>query len=173
MEGILLAAHVVAGILFVGPVAVTTSMFPRVVPSEAPAAAGAVVGAGGGAGTETGGVSGYLPRQMQRRESAPVAATLHRITRTYAVAALAVPVIGLVLAATQGRLTEVWIVAAMVLTAVAGGLLALRIVPLQADTLDRPAAPADLRALRSLTGIFNLLWVTVVVLMVLRPGAYG
>jgi uncharacterized membrane protein len=153
IEGILLAAHVVAGILFVGPVAVTTSMFPRVVPA-----------AGGD------GIAAEAPRA---RESAPVAATLHRITRTYAVAALAVPVIGLVLAATQGRLTEGWIVAAMVLTAVAGGLLALRIVPLQGETLARAATAADLRALRSLTGIFNLLWVTVVVLMVLRPGASG
>jgi hypothetical protein len=152
IEGILLAAHVVAGILFVGPVAVTTSMFPRVVP------------------TATTGVGGPTARS---RESAPVATTLHRITRTYAVAALAVPAIGLVLAATQGRLNEVWIVVAMVLTAVAGGLLALRIVPLQGDTLARAATSGDLRALRSLTGIFNLLWVTVVVLMVLRPGAYA
>jgi len=161
IEGILLAAHVVAGILFVGPVAVTTSMFPRVVPSEVPTAS-LVVDASGMAGGTT-----------RTRENAPVAATLHRITRTYAVAALAVPVIGLVLAATQGRLTEVWIVAAMVLTAAAGGVLSLRIVPLQGETLTRQATAADLRALRSLTGIFNLMWVTVVVLMVLRPGAYG
>jgi hypothetical protein len=159
IEGILLAAHVVAGILFVGPVAVTTSMFPRVVPA-----------AGGDGIADGDGIVDGVPRP---RESAPVAATLHRITRTYAVAALAVPVIGLVLAATQGRLTEEWIVAAMVLTAVAGGLLALRIVPLQGETLARAATAADLRALRSLTGIFNLLWVTVVVLMVLRPGASG
>ncbi|MDQ0745419.1 hypothetical protein QFZ62_002727 [Clavibacter sp. B3I6] len=169
IEGILLAAHVVAGILFVGPVAVTTSMFPRVVPSEVPAAEAAMAGGGGGAGA----VRAAARMPGRPRESAPVAATLHRITRTYAVAALAVPVLGLVLAAAQGRLTEVWIVAAMVLTAVAGGLLALRIVPLQGETLTRPATAADLRALRSLTGIFNLLWVTVVVLMVLRPGAYG
>jgi uncharacterized membrane protein len=129
------------------------------------------VPAAGGDGIVDGdGIAGRVPRP---RESAPVAATLHRITRTYAVAALAVPVIGLVLAATQGRLTEGWIVAAMVLTAVAGGLLALRIVPLQGGTLARAATAADLRALRSLTGIFNLLWVTVVVLMVLRPGASG
>jgi hypothetical protein len=154
IEGILLAAHVVAGILFVGPVAVTTSMFPRVVPA---ATAG-----------ETAGVAGETARS---RESGPVATTLHRITRTYAVAALAVPAIGLVLAAAQGRLTEVWIVVAMVLTAVAGGLLALRIVPLQGESLMRTATAGDLRTLRSLTGIFNLLWVTVVVLMVLRPGA--
>jgi hypothetical protein len=161
IEGILLAAHVVAGILFVGPVAVTTSMFPRVVPSEVPTASLVADASGMAVGT------------TRTRESAPVAATLHRITRTYAAAALAVPVIGLILAATQGRLTEVWIVAAMVLTAAAGGVLSLRIVPLQGETLTRQATAADLRALRSLTGIFNLIWVTVVVLMVLRPGAYG
>ena len=32
MENLLLSAHVLAGILFVGPVAVTTSLFPRFVP---------------------------------------------------------------------------------------------------------------------------------------------
>jgi hypothetical protein len=143
IQGVLLAAHVVAGILFVGPVSVTTSLFPRFVPAE----------------------PSHEPRNRD------VATLLHRITRTYAVGAVAVPVIGLALAAAQGRLTEVWILLAMVLTAVAGGLLALQIVPLQRDTLSRDASASDLRTLRSLTGVFNLLWVTVVVLMVLRPGA--
>jgi hypothetical protein len=129
----LLAAHVLAGILFVGPVAVATSMFPRLVGT--PAAAG----------------------------------LLHRITRVYGLLALVVPLIGLVLAGVQGRLTEVWIVVAMVLTAVAGGLLALRIVPAQRDLLAAPDGP--LAPIRALTGVFNLLWAVVVVLMIVRPGA--
>lgn len=148
MEKLLLAVHVVAGILFVGPVAVTTSLFPRFVPAQGP-----------------------VESAPLRSRNAPVAAVLHRITRTYALLALSVPAVGLALAAVQDRLGEVWIVAAMSLTAVAGGLLALRLVPLQADTLRDTATEGSLRSLRMLAGVFNLLWVAVVVLMIVRPGA--
>jgi hypothetical protein len=147
MENILLAAHVLAGILFVGPVAVTTSLFPRF----------AQPAIGGGA-------DAVAP--------APAVATLlHRITRVYGILALVVPVIGLVLAAVQGRLGEIWITIAMVLTAVAGALLALRIVPAQRDALTGALGAGGLRTMRVLTGVFNLLWAAVVVLMVVRPGA--
>ncbi len=145
MERLLLAAHVVAGILFVGPVAVTTSLFPRYAPL-----------AGAPAGGE---------------RSPSVAAVLHRVTSVYGRLALAVPVIGLVLAAVQGRLTEVWITLAMVLTAVAGGVLVLRIAPAQREALETPDDGSRLRSLRGLAGVFNLLWAAVVVLMVVRPGA--
>lgn len=144
MENTLLAMHVLAGILFVGPVAVTTSLFPRF---ALPPAAGA------------------------KSSGIPVARVLHRITRTYGILALVVPVVGLVLAAVQGRLGEIWITIAMVLTAIAGGLLALRIVPAQRDALDAALEPSGARALRMLTGLFNLLWAVVVVLMIVRPGA--
>ncbi|WP_258724985.1 hypothetical protein [Cellulomonas sp. NS3] len=152
MERFLLAAHVVAGILFVGPVAVTTSLFPR----YAPVPAGAHAAADDG------------PPHDGR--SAAVAHVLHRVTRLYGTLALAVPLVGLVLAAVQGRLTEVWIVAAMVLTALAGGLLALRITPMQQDALRTPDDGTRLRSLRGLAGAFNVVWVVVVVLMVVRPG---
>lgn len=142
MESLLLAAHVLAGILFVGPVAVTTSLFPRFAYGSADAGAGIGV-----------------PR------------LLHRITRTYALLALIVPLVGIALAAVQGRLGEVWVVVAMVLTAVAGALLALRIVPAQRDALAGSADPRSRRSLLALTGVFNLLWAAVVVLMVVRPGA--
>ena len=139
MEKLLLSVHVVAGILFVGPIAVSTSLFPR------------YARAGGGA---------------------DVAGALQRITRVYGVLALAVPVIGLVLAIVQGRVAEVWIVVAMVLTAVAGGLLALQIAPRQREALDSPVDGAALRRLGMLAGIFNLLWTIVVILMIVRPGAH-
>ena len=148
VEKILLAVHVVAGILFVGPVTVTTSIFPRFVPVRDPAQGA-----------------------LRAPRNTPVPTMLYRITRTYALLAIIVPAVGLVLAAVQGRFGEVWIVVAMVLTAVAGGLLALRLVPLQADTLRDAATEGDLRSLRMLTGVFNLLWVAVVVLMIVRPGA--
>ena len=130
MENILLAAHVLAGILFVGPVAVTISLFPRFAPQSVAGAAQPGAAAPGAA----------------------VATVLHRITRVYGILALVVPVIGLVLAAVQGRLGEVWITIAMVLTAVAGGLLALRIVPAQRDALAGSLDAGGLRTMRVLTG---------------------
>jgi len=144
IEKVILALHVVAGILFVGPVAVTASLFPRFVPLTEPAGA---------------------------LRSAPVATVLHRITRSYAILALAVPAVGLVLAAVQGRLGEIWIVIAMILTAAAGGLLSLRVLPAQALALREAGTARDLLSLRASTGVFNLIWVAVVVLMIVRPGA--
>lgn len=155
MEHLLLSLHVLAGILFVGPVAVTTSIFPRFAPSTAseptaPAPTGPAA---------------------QTQQNTAVATALFRITRTYGMLALAVPVIGLLLAAVQGRLTEVWVVVAMVLTAVAGALLSLRIAPMQREAIETPDNGSRLRTLRILTGLFNLLWAAVVVLMIVRPGA--
>ncbi|WP_205471495.1 hypothetical protein [Nocardioides sp. SYSU D00038] len=149
MEELLLSVHVVAGILFVGPVAVTISLFPR----YAPVLAGAPV------------ADGRVAR------SAETARLLHRVTRVYGVAAVVVPVVGLTLATVQGRTTEVWVVVAMVLTAIAGGLLALQVVPRQREALAVPDDGTQLRRLGMLAGVFNLLWAVVVVLMVVRPGS--
>jgi hypothetical protein len=82
-----------------------------------------------------------------------------------------VPATGLALAIVQGRLTEAWILVALGLTMVAGALLALRIVPAQRAALDHGATRAAIASLGMLGGIVNLLWVIVVVLMVVRPGA--
>ncbi|GCE38792.1 integral membrane protein [Rhodococcus wratislaviensis] len=144
----MLSVHVVAGILFVGPVTVATSLFPRYAPVTATV---------GGA------------QQIER--SIDTARVLHRIARIYGILAIAVPVVGLLLAFVQGRTGEVWVVVAMVLTAIAGGLLALQIVPLQEQALTSPDDGAQLRRLRMVTGLFNLLWVLVVVLMIVRPGS--
>jgi hypothetical protein len=144
MESVLLSAHVVAGILFVGPIAVSTSLFPRYA---------AVVD-----DPECG--------------SPDVAGALYRITRVYGALALVVPIIGFILAFVQGRATEVWIIVAMVLTVIATGLLAAQIAPRQREALDSPVDGAALRQLGMLAGIFNLLWTVVVVLMVVRPGSH-
>lgn len=149
MEAILLAAHVLGGILFIGPVAVTASLFPRYVP---------ILDDGRS-----------HPRDEAR--SVRVALALHRITRVYGLLGIAVPVIGIALSLVQGRFGEVWIIIAMVVTAIAGGLLAFRIVPAQAAAIADPPARARLLALGALAGVFNLLWVAVVVLMVVRPGS--
>jgi len=146
VQALLLSVHVVAGILFIGPVAVAASLFPRYA---------AVTEAGSsGAG-----------------RNADIAAVLYRITRVYGILALVVPVVGLILALVQGRATEIWVVTAMVLTTVAGALLALQIAPRQREALAHADDGTQLRRLGMWTGFFNLLWVTVVVLMVIRPGA--
>lgn len=148
MESLLLSIHVVTGILFVGPIALATSLFTRYAPvGQGPAAASTPA------------------------RSAEVARLLHRIARVYGVLALAVPIVGLALAVVQGRATEVWILVAMGLTAVAGALLAFRIVPRQREALEGTDDGTALRSLAMITGVFNLLWVAVVVLMVVRPGS--
>ncbi len=151
MENLLLSVHVLGGILFVGGAAVAVSLFPRY------AAKPATVG---GPGDETEGEG-----------SRAVAVLLHRITRVYGVLGLVVPAVGIVLALVQGRMTELWVVTAMVLTAVAGGLLALQIHPRQREALASSNGAGALRRLTMLSGIFNLLWTVVVVLMIVRPGA--
>lgn len=154
MEAVLLALHVVAGILFVGPAAVAVSLFPRFAP----------VAAGAGAG------AGAAERRPGER-SVGAAAVLHRVSRVYGTIAIVVPVVGIALAFVQERIGEIWITVAMVLTAVAGGILALQIVPRQREALASPDDGTQLRRLGMLAGIFNLLWLVVVVLMILRPGS--
>jgi hypothetical protein len=149
VEALLLSAHVLAGILFVGPAAVASSIFPRYVPVADTVADD--------------------PRDDGR--SSRVALALHRITRVYGVLGVAVPVIGIALALVQQRFGEIWITLAMVLTAVAGALLAFRIVPAQAAAIVDPPVRRRLAGLAMLAGIFNLLWVAVVVLMIVRPGS--
>ncbi|MEU8894792.1 hypothetical protein [Nocardia sp. NPDC048505] len=145
MDHVLLSLHVLAGIVFVGGSAVATSLFPRYAP--------------------------MLDAPPDSERSLGVARAMHRITGTYAALGLVVPALGIVLAAVQGRLGESWITAAMIITAVAGGLLAVQIHPMQRSALAAPDDGAQLRALSMLAGIYNLLWTVVVVLMIVRPGA--
>ncbi|WP_294569792.1 hypothetical protein [uncultured Arthrobacter sp.] len=96
---------------------------------------------------------------------------MHRICRVYGTTAIIVPVVGLLLAVVQQRVGEVWITAAMLLTAVAGGLLALQIVPRQREALSIPDTGVQLRRLGMFAGLFNVLWFVVVVMMIVRPGS--
>jgi hypothetical protein len=152
VEGLLLSVHVLAGIVFVGGSAVAASLFPRYAPVAATAPAGA--------GAEQAG---------ERNEA--VAVLLHRITRVYGLLGIAVPVVGIVLGVVQGRMAEIWINIAMLLTAAAGLLLALVIYPRQKAALAEPDGGARLRSLAMYSGIYNVLWAIVVVLMIVRPGA--
>jgi hypothetical protein len=152
MESFLLSVHVLAAILLVGPVAVTTSAFPRYAPRTLASVGAADCGAADSGDPGT-------------------ARMLLRITRGYGRLALVVPVVGLLLATVQGRTTEIWILVAMVLTAAAGALLVLQIVPRQEQALGAPDDGTQLRRLGTLAGVFNVLWAAVVVLMIVRPGA--
>ncbi|WP_382309582.1 hypothetical protein [Herbiconiux sp. UC225_62] len=149
MEPLLLSAHVLAGILFVGPATVASSLFTRYVPVADP-----------------------IPDNARDDgRSSRVALALHRITRVYGLLGVAVPVFGVALALVQQRFGEIWITIAMVLTAVAGALLAFRIVPAQAAAIVHPPARRRLLGLAALAGVFSLLWAVVVVLMIVRPGS--
>ncbi|MCY0919134.1 MULTISPECIES: hypothetical protein [unclassified Streptomyces] len=161
MTAFLLAVHVVAAILAVGPVTVAASMFP--------AAARRV----------RSGESCEPPAGSGASDASDVGAVrlLHRVCRVYAVVGVAVPVFGLATASSLGVLTDAWLITSMVLTAAAAAILALRILPGQEAVLvglDEGAAPVERAAtarLAMFTGVFNLLWVTVTVLMIIRPGS--
>jgi hypothetical protein len=144
---VLLSVHVLVAILAVGPVAVVASMFPGV---------------------------------LRRGADVAVLRTLHRVCRVYAAVGVAVPVFGLATASSLGVLGDVWLVTSIVLTALAACVLVFLLLPGQEQVLTDLAAPpggtTDLAArvstrLGMQTGVFNLLWAAVTVLMIVRPGS--
>ncbi|MDO8185486.1 hypothetical protein Q5424_18490 [Conexibacter sp. JD483] len=152
MTKLLLSLHVIVAIVAVGPVTVAASVFPRTA-REAAAAPG---------------------------DPGPLAAlrTLHRICRVYALLAMLVPALGLATAGAMGVLGDVWLTTSIFLTGVAGFVLAGFVLPLQERILrelDAPAAasaiPATAARLAMTVGLFNLLWASVTVLMIVRPGS--
>lgn len=108
-----------------------------------------------------------------RYADSPVAAkVLHRICVTYAALGVAVPVLGIATAVAMGVLTDAWVLVSIGLTGVAAAVLALGILPAQRSALDGGAARLSTPSMLSMTtGIFNLLWVAVTILMIVRPGS--
>ncbi|MEV6172464.1 hypothetical protein AB0L99_30170 [Streptomyces sp. NPDC051954] len=152
MTKFLLSLHVLAAIVAVGPVTVAASMFP-------PAARRVHAG---GEGSDPAGVS--------------TVRLLHRICRLYSGIGLAVPLLGFATAAAMGVLGDGWLITSMALTAAAAGVLVAFVLPRQDELLDelsanRPVERAHTAQLAMFTGIFNLLWATVTVLMIIRPGS--
>ncbi|GAA2743836.1 MULTISPECIES: DUF2269 family protein [Kitasatospora] len=161
MAKLLLSLHVLASVLFIGPVAVAVSMFParaRVALADGP----------------------------DRASGAASVRLLHRITQVYAMLGLAVPVLGIGTAQVMGVMGDVWLTTSIVLTGLAAAVLLLFVVPSQqaaVDALDgeasgakdaaedRERAERGLKVLPMTAGVFNLLWAVVVVLMVIRPGS--
>jgi hypothetical protein len=149
MTGFLLSVHVLAAILAVGPVAIAASMYPRA-----------------------------AREAFEHPDNARGPATvqiLHRITRVYSVIAVFVPVFGLATGAGLGVLGDTWLIVSMILTAGAAAVLIGLILPGQRQLLTSLDQGHDLdrgdRRLGLQTGIFNLLWAIVVVLMIYRPGS--
>ncbi|MER6915351.1 hypothetical protein ABT354_27060 [Streptomyces sp. NPDC000594] len=155
MTKFFLSLHVLAAIVAIGPVTVAASMFPNVL------------------------------RQVQADPGAPeplaTLRTLHRICRVYAGVGIAVPVFGFATGQSLGVLGSAWLITSMVLTGIAAAILVGVLLPRQEDALNAVGTAAgpgsvalDERAgarLAMLTGIFNLLWAVVTVLMIVRPGS--
>ncbi|QER87375.1 hypothetical protein [Streptomyces tendae] len=153
MTKLLLSLHVLAAIVAVGPVTVAASMFPPAVRRALP-----VDG------------TGPAPR------AAGTVELLHRICRVYAGLGVLVPAFGLATALAMGVLGDAWLVASITLTAVAAGVLLAFVLPRQEELVGQVAerTPVDRQAtvqLAMFTGVFNLLWATVTVLMIVRPGS--
>lgn len=98
---------------------------------------------------------------------------LHRICRVYAAVGIAVPLFGFATASALGVLGDAWLLTSIALTAAAAAVLVFQVLPGQERLLTAPAdgAVRTRTRLAMQTGIFNLLWATVTVLMIVRPGS--
>ncbi len=156
MNAVLLSLHVLAAIIAIGPVCVAASMFP----AEARRA-----------------LDGETAHPGSRLT------VLARISRVYAGVGIAVPVLGMMTASSMGVLAQPWVIVSMALTLVAALVLALAVLPRQQSLLADVAVHAGsgtgagtavrqkIAGLGMVTGVFNLLWATVTVLMIVRPGS--
>ncbi|MFC4333182.1 DUF2269 family protein [Streptomyces andamanensis] len=149
MNKLLLSLHVLAALVTVGPVTVAASMFPAA-----------------------------LRRAPGDQDALTTLRTLHRVCRVYAGIGVAVPLFGLATAGGLGVLGDAWLIVSILLTAAAAGVLGLLILPAQERALagTEGDVPPD-RLLwepgrfAMVTGVFNLLWAAVTVLMIIRPGS--
>ncbi|WP_030670354.1 hypothetical protein [Streptomyces sp. NRRL B-1347] len=172
MSKLFLTLHVLAAIVAVGPVTVAASMFPKVL-REALAAPD---------------------------DARPVTTlrTLHRISRVYGGLGIAVVAFGFATASSMDVLASPWLITSIGLTFLAALILLLLVLPRQETALAAVAGPespdGDARAadgtatgpegavavrpdartsaqLAMYTGVFNVLWATVTILMIVRPGS--
>ncbi|WP_407840441.1 hypothetical protein ACE1OC_35530 [Streptomyces sp. DSM 116496] len=174
MTKLFLSLHVLAAVLAIGPVAVAASMFPAALRRATSAASTGAASTGASAAGAPG-----------DRDALANLRLLHRVCRVYAAVGTAVPVLGFFTASSLGVLGSGWLIASIVLTTAAAAVLALLILPGQDAALialpeperepvpEQGPAPAARSAARlaMLTGVFNLLWATVTVLMIIRPGS--
>jgi hypothetical protein len=76
----------------------------------------------------------------------------------------------------MGVLGSGWLIASIILTTAAAGLLIAFVLPRQEELLGQLDAQQSVERsstvqLSMFTGLFNLLWATVTVLMIVRPGS--
>ncbi|MEU9157277.1 DUF2269 family protein [Streptomyces sp. NPDC048417] len=152
MTKFLLAVHVLAAIVAIGPVTVAASMFP-------PAARRAI----------------EAPDDVRAAETLQL---LYRICRMYAVVGVVVPVFGFATASNMHVLGSAWLITSIALTALAALVLAALVLPRQSALVEgateagaKGAARQATVQLAMFTGVFNLLWAAVTVLMIVRPGS--
>ncbi|MCX4672767.1 hypothetical protein OG453_40060 [Streptomyces sp. NBC_01381] len=168
MTKLFLTLHVLAAIIAIGPVTVAASMFP----------------------------AALRRAQADPQDPAAIATlrTLNRICGVYALIGAAVPVTGFATASSLNVLGSAWLIASIVLTGIAAVVLIVLVLPRQDAALDAVSGEltdgvvgeggevADRTGtvvlgertstqLALYTGIFNLLWATVTVLMIIRPGS--
>ncbi|OFT57610.1 hypothetical protein HMPREF3151_06870 [Corynebacterium sp. HMSC05H05] len=160
MTTFLIFLHVVAAILLLGPVVVSTSMFPRQVAESR---------AGG-------------------EEATGRASVLYRITKTYGMLSLLVPLLGGAVLASDWETYKAnyWFHTAIVLSVIAWAILLGMVIPQQRKMMGTlgalPAADADPADVTNNfekskakatagAGIFNLLWMLTLILMFLPTPA--
>ncbi|MGI5226239.1 hypothetical protein [Actinoallomurus sp. CA-142502] len=176
MSKILLIVHVLAAVLAVGPVAVAASMFPAAIRR---AAAGSSLEAATQPALRSAAVPGTRAESAQGDarsagydgSAMAGARLLHRICRVYAVAGVAVPVFGFATASAMHVTGDAWVIVSIVLTALAAAVLALLVLPRQRALLGGTITGNGPARLAMYTGMFNLLWAAVTILMIVRPGS--
>ncbi|WP_037606711.1 hypothetical protein [Streptacidiphilus rugosus] len=151
MTKLFLILHILAVIIAIGPVAIAASMFP-------PVARKVLASPGNVGATATLGL-------------------LNRISRVYALVGLAVPFFGFAAAGVMKVTGQTWVIVSIVLTGLAAVLLAALVLPRQTELLKgegaggRELGVKDTKQLAMFTGIFNLLWAAVTIIMIVRPGS--
>ncbi|MCX4878353.1 hypothetical protein [Streptomyces sp. NBC_00847] len=116
----------------------------------------------------------FPPAVRRAGDGAGTLRLLHRICRVSSGIGLAVPAFGFATASAMGVLGDSRLVASITLTAVAAGILVAFVLPRQEELFGdarQAVERSDTVQLAMFTGIFNLPWATVTVLMIVRPGS--
>ena len=141
---LLLTGHVLAAVLFLGPFTVAASAFPR-----------------------------HARRAHDDAQAHGAAREAHRISRSYGTNSLAVPVLGVALAADGNWWAQTWLQVAIALTVGWVVVFFAAVLPTQRRVLDSidTARPADehIARLHTFAGIHALLWTASLALMVIKP----
>lgn len=137
--------HIAAAVLFIGPFTVASSSFPR-----------------------------QVKQALGNAAAIGTARELHRMSKTYGTNALAVPILGIALAAEGNWWEQVWLQLAIGLTVGWAVVFFIKILPLQRQAMEGVEASESVSdrlvgQIHMFTGIHSLLWVATLWLMVAKP----